>query len=105
MKNNDRNRRFIFEPRSSINQNDTTVHLTEKIVQWPLEAGAIQRAVLEYGKRTAFIGAIHALKTLERYHSMLLRVKSMSELDKIIYDLQADIKKIKLEFQATYDEE
>lgn len=74
--------------------------------QWPLEAMPIQRAVLEYGRRTAALGTQRCISTLQ---STAQRIKNLNylrpELDALVKDIEDDITNLRSTLVTMYEVE
>ena len=74
--------------------------------QWPLEAMPIQRAVLEYGRRTAALGAQQGAQALRQLAS---RIRDLGPptpaLEKIMVDAEAEASRLRTLLDQVYEDD
>jgi len=74
--------------------------------QWPLEAMPIQRAVLEYGRRTAALGAQQGALALR---AMAARIRSLGPptpaLEQIMLDAESEASRLRTLLEQVYEDD
>lgn len=72
--------------------------------QWPLEAMPIQRAIIEYGRRTAALGALQGVTALR---SLAERIRGLGPvtpaLDQIVVDTEREATRLKTLLDQVYE--
>jgi hypothetical protein len=74
--------------------------------QWPLEAMPIQRAVLEYGRRTAALGAQQGAQALRQ---LALRIRELGPatpaLEQIMLDAESEASRLRTLLDQVYEDD
>lgn len=74
--------------------------------QWPIETLVIQRAVLEYGRRTAALGAQQGAQALR---ALALKIRELGPptpaLEKIVLDAETTAAKLRTQLDQVYEDD
>lgn len=74
--------------------------------QWPLEAMPIQRAVLEYGRRTAALGVQQGAQALRALAQRIRNLgPSTPALEQIMLDAEAEAARLRSLLDQVYDDD
>ena len=89
-------------------QNQQVEHaIPEHLPQWPLETLLVQRAVLEYGRRTAALGAQHGAQALK---TLAMKIRELGPptpaLEQIMLEADGEAARLRMMLdQAVYEED
>ena len=102
-----RGKRRRKRARAQHQQHEVRGNLSECLMeQWPLEAMPIQRAVIEYGRRTAALGAQQGALALR---SLAQRIRDLGPptpaLERIMLDAEGEAARLRMMLDQVYEDD